>query len=215
MRAPKATIALACLVLTLGAQAQDGKASKEREALRRAQTALRAAQEQQSTLQADKAKAEAAAQAALKDATAAQAQAAGLGKRLKAQEGQITALQAQVAELQQALSGAQGALATAQTNERELQRQLAMANETAAARLRSAQSVATLLERSTQALAEAEAKNQKLHDIAQQAIKLYASRSRMDAALLGEPFTGIAGVRLEDQAERLRMEAAPQAVAPR
>ena len=202
-------IALICLA-SLGAQAQDGKASKEREALRRAQAALRSAQEQQSALQADKAKAEAEASAAQKEAAASKAQIAGAAARLKAREAELEALKAQ---LQTAKDLQAETEAKAGTREQALQEQLLAARQEAAGRQQANQSLAQLLERSTQALADAEAKNRQLYTLGQRLADLYAGRSRLDTVMQQDPVLGLTAVRLEDQAEKLRAELAAQRLA--
>ena len=80
---PLSALLLSALLVS-GVQAQEGKPSREREALRRAQAALRTAQEQQASLSADKTKAEAAAASSRQEAANARAQMAGTAARLKA-----------------------------------------------------------------------------------------------------------------------------------
>lgn len=193
---------LALLALaSLGVQAQDAKVSKEREALRRAQAALRAAQEQQSTLQVDKAKAEADVAAARKDAATAKAQVAGSAARLKAREAELDALRAQ---LRAARDTQQQGDAKAVEREQALQQQIVAARQEAAARQQANQALTKLLERSTQALADAEAKNRKLYAIGQDLVRRYTGRSALDTALQQDPVLGLTAVRFEDQAETLR-----------
>ena len=191
------------LLLVAGAmaQAQDAKVSKEREALRRAQTALRAAQEQQSTLQADKAKAEADAAGAHKEAAAAKAQVAGGAAKLKAREADLEALRVQ---LQAAKAAQQQGDVKAAEREQALQQQIAAARQEAAARQQANQALAQLLERSTTALADAEAKNHQLYALGMDLVQRYTGRSTLDTALQQDPVLGLTAVRFEDQAEKLR-----------
>ncbi|MBI3347323.1 MAG: hypothetical protein HY020_08950 [Burkholderiales bacterium] len=193
------------LVASLTVHAQDAKVSKEREALRRAQTALRAAQEQQSALQADKAKAEADAASAQKDIAAAKAQIAGSAARLKAREAELDTLRAQ---LQAAKDAQQGADAKAAEREQALQQQIVTSRQEAAARQQANQALTQLLERSTTALADAEAKNRKLYALGQDLVKRYIGRSPVETALQQDPVLGLTAVRFEDQAEQLRAELA-------
>ncbi|KAK6025276.1 hypothetical protein OSTOST_08836 [Ostertagia ostertagi] len=203
-------IALALmLVASVAAQAQDAKPSKEREALRRAQAALRAAQEQQSTLQADKAKAEADVAAAQKDAASAKAQIAGSVARLKAREAELDTLRAQ---LQAAKDAQQLGEAKAIEREQGLQQQMLSARQESAARQQANQALTQLLERSTTALADAEAKNRQLYAIGQQLLTRWQGRAPLDTALLQDPVLGLTAVRFEDQAEKLRAELAAQRV---
>lgn len=198
-------IALACLT----AQAQDAKPSKEREALRRAQAALRAAQEQQSSLQADKAKAEADVARARQDAATARALVAGNAVKLKARETELDTLRAQ---LQAAKEAVQQGQAQAGERDQALQQQLLAARQEGQARQQANQALVQLLERSTQALADAEAKNRQLHALGQALVQRYAGRSTLDTALMDDPILGLTAVRFEDQAEKLRAELAAQRV---
>lgn len=196
------TFAIALLAVTcLAAQAQDAKPSKEREALRRAQAALRAAQEQQSTLQADKARAEAEVSSAKKDALAARAQVAGSAARLKAHEAELQALRAQLQATRQAQT--QGD-AKAIEREQALQQQLLALRQQSDERQQANQALTRLLERSTQALAAAEAKNHQLYAIGQDLVQRYTGRSPLDTALQQDPLLGLTAVHFEDQAEKLR-----------
>jgi len=192
---------LAVASLAAQAQAQDAKPSKEREALRRAQAALRAAQEQQSTLQADKARAEADAATVKKDALAARAQIAGSAARLKAREAELEALRAQLQAAKEAQTQSD---AKAVEREQALQQQLLALRQESGERQQANQALTRLLERSTQALADAEAKNRQLYAIGQDLVQRYTGRSPLDTALQQDPLLGLAAVRFEDQAEKLR-----------
>jgi len=197
------TLLTLLLAVALGAGAQDNKTSKEREALRRSQAALRAAQEQLATLQADKAKADAELQSARKEAQGAKAQIAGNTARIKARDDELDGLRRQ---LEAARKSQQDGQALAAEREAELQKQLMAARQDSAARLQANQTLAQLLERSTQALADAEAKNRQLYDLGQQLVARWRGRSTLDKALLEDPVLGLTAVRFEDQAEALRAQ---------
>lgn len=194
-------VMMLCAGLAATGQAQDAKVSKEREALRRAQTALRAAQEQQSSLQADRDKALADAQAARQAVSGAQAQAAGIAQRLKARETELDTLRGQ---LQSAREAQQDAEARAAQREQGLQQQLQALRQESGARLQANQALAELLERSTRSLADAEAKNRQLHAIGLDLLRRWQGRPALDTALLQDPVLGLTAVRFEDQAEALR-----------
>ncbi|MBT9493337.1 MAG: hypothetical protein IV107_13570 [Paucibacter sp.] len=209
----RTTALLACWAVLCAAapvQAQDAsKVSKEREALRRSQTALKAAQEQQSTLTAEKAKLEKEKLQAEQDADKAKAAASGQAAKLRALEQQTQKLQADL----QAAEAAKAALdAAAQTREKELQQQLLAARRESAERQQAVQVTARLLERSTLALQEAEAKNRKLHAIGEEAIKRYLSRSPSEITGIGDPLFGFNDIRLENVAEELRGQMEAQRV---
>lgn len=205
-------ILLLAAMLALSAQGQDAKPSKEREALRRAQAALRSAQEQQSTLQADKAKAEADAAAARKEAAGAKAQIAGSVTRLKARETELEALRAQLQAARQAAQAQQELAARTGEREQALQQQLLAARQESASRLQANQALTKLLEHSTQALADAQAKNHQLYTLGQDLVKRWRGRSTVDSALLQDPVLGLTAVRFEDEAEKLRGELEAQRI---
>ncbi|MCV2354903.1 hypothetical protein LNV09_12125 [Paucibacter sp. B2R-40] len=189
------------LCAALPAQAQDAKASKEREALRRTQTALKSAQEQQSSLSAEKAKLEQEKLLAEQDAGKARAQVSGQAAKLKALEQLTQKLQADL----QAAEAAKSALeASAGTREKELQQQLQAARRESGERQQAVQVTARLLERSTLALQDAEAKNRKLFAVGEEAIKRYLSRTPSEITGINDPLFGWNDIRLENVAEELR-----------
>jgi chromosome segregation ATPase len=190
-----------CAVAPAQAQEANNKVSKEREALRRSQTALKAAQEQQSSLTAEKAKLEKEKLQAEQDAGKVKLVATGQAAKLKLLEQQAQKLQADL----QAAEAAKAALeAAAGTREKELQQQLLAARRESAERQQAVQVTARLLERSTLALQEAEAMNRKLHAIGEEAIKRYLSRSPSEITSIGDPLFGFNDIRLENVAEELR-----------
>jgi chromosome segregation ATPase len=200
----KKVFLLACcagLCAVVPAYAQDAKVSKEREALRRTQTALKAAQEQQSSLTAEKTKLEKEKLLAEQDAGKAKALASGQAAKLKALEQQTQKLQADL----QAAEAAKAVLeASASTREKELQQQLLAARRESAERQQAVQVTARLLERSTLALQDAEAKNRKLFGVGEEAIKRYLSRTPSEITGIGDPLFGFNDIRLENVAEELR-----------
>jgi chromosome segregation ATPase len=196
------------LMLSFGAQAQDSKASKEREALRRAQTALRAAQEQQSGLQAEKAKAEASADAASKEAAALRGQVSGHAAKLRAREQELSAAQSQLQELQRNLAQARSEHSAEQERGQGLQAQLMEARRLAAEREQANQGLVALLEARSQSLGDATLKNRQLQELGHDLVRRYLSRGRVDMALLGDPVLGLQAVRTEDEAEKFRAELA-------
>ena len=194
---------------SLPAHADDAKVSKEREALRRAQSALRTATEQQQSLQADKAQLQQEKDKLEKSLSAARGQEQGNTARLKAATQRVEALEA---ELQASKQAQQTLLASSQTHEQELQQQLLATRRESAEHLQSARALTALLEHSTQALADAEAKNHKLYAVGQELIQRYLGRSTVDVATLGDPFLGLSAVKLEDQAEQMRSQLEAQRI---
>lgn len=201
----KRTLVMLALVCGSLAQAQDAKPSREREALRRAQAALRAAQSQQSQLQADKAEAEAAAIAAREDGAKRRAEADRLGALLRAREAELAQLKTQLQTTQAAREQSEQRAAASQE---DLLRQLQAARLEAGERQQANQALSRLLERSNIALGDAEAKNRQLHAWGLELVERYRGRSRVDEALLQDPILGLTAIRFEDQAEKLRAELA-------
>jgi len=199
---------LCVVALNAGAE-EEGRVSREREALRRAQSALRAATEQQGQLQADKARLtqDNSRLEALLKAEVARGQAA-IG-RLKQAEQRSEGLQTELGSTTHAQKEQEAA---AQQRERDLQQQLQAARREAAEHLQSARALSALLERSTQALNAAEEKNHKLYAIGQELVRRYQGRTAMEVATIGDPVLGLTAVRLEDQAEGLRTQLEQQRV---
>ncbi|MCH3868474.1 hypothetical protein LZB38_09090, partial [Campylobacter jejuni] len=82
------------------------------------------------------------------------------------------------AQLQAAREAQQQGEAQAAEREQALQRQLLAAHQESASRQQANQALSQLLERSTQALSDAEAKNHKLYALGQELTQLYIGRSR-------------------------------------
>lgn len=210
--APAARLVVAVLsgllIFSPGAQARDSKTSKEREALRRAQSALRAAQEQQSSLQAEKAKAEAAAGEASKESAALRGQIGAHAAKLRAREQALNAAQEELNQLRQGLAQARGEHGAEQERAQALQTQLMEARRLASEREQANLGLVALLEGRSRALSEAELKNRQLQDLGHELVRRFLGRSRIDSALLGDPVLGLQAVRAEDEAEKFRAELA-------
>ena len=189
--------------------ADDVKVSKEREALRRAQSALRTATEQQQTLQADKTQLQQEKDKLEKSLTAARGLEQVNSARLKAATQRAEALEN---ELQASKQAQQMLQSGSQLREQELQQQLLAARRESAEHLQSARALTALLEHSTQALADAETKNHQLYAVGQELIQRYLGRSKVDVATLGDPFLGLSAVKLEDQAEQMRSQLEAQRI---
>lgn len=205
-----AALSGALLAAPLYAQ-DDAKVSKEREALRRAQSALRSMTDERDALQADKAKLAQDKAKSDQELAALRGRSQGEAGRAKLAEEHAETLQAQ---LDAAVKTRDEQAAASQQRERELQEQLAAARRESAERLRSAQAVSALLEQSTKALAVAEDKNRKLFAVGEDLIQRYKSRPRYDAATIGDPLLGLTDVKLENEAETIRGQMAQLRVAP-
>lgn len=223
---PRMLAALALLALCGSAATQtSAPPSREREALRRVQSALQQAQLQRDALQAEKAGLASTLsdqQALLQRQQAQLAAAAEQRRRLAA----LTTQHAdQKARLDQALE-ALASLRTQADNERiqAQARQAEAAQQLAAQQRQHGETVAanrallTRLEAASKALAEARLRNQQLHAIGQAAIQRLRGLSPSERALQDDPVLGLTGVRLNDEAElllqRLDAQRQPVVVAP-
>lgn len=217
-----------CVLLATSASAQDDKrATREREALRRTQQALRSAQEQQTTLQREKA-ALAAEKEKLNEAVqrngaqlgAAQAQAGRSRSELAQARAELEQSRSELETLRKSSTTQQQSL---QTHGDELAQQLQQTQRLLAERSQALSSVAVLLERSTLALTDAEAKNRQLYGIGLKLIDDYRGKGNDGGLAVRDPFFGLKQVQLEDRAEALRSEldalrlahGLPPAAAPR
>lgn len=205
-------LCLALLVaagLAAPAAAQDDKrVSREREALRRTQLALKAADEQRETLLrekstwlTEKATLDAALEQAQMQAAASQAQAqAERGRNAQLRLG-VDAAARTVADWKQALAGSE-------TRAAELAKTLAQAQATLEQRTRTLASVTALLERSTQAGAAAEQKNRQLIALSRELIEQVRLRTGT------EPVLGLGRVELENWSEAQRDRVDAQRLVP-
>lgn len=201
-------IAMPLLLLALATPAlaqQPQAASREREALRRAQLALQQAQQQRDATLAEKA----TLQRALEQA---QAGARGSSGRLAAQQRELAALRAQAeqlrAELEAARTSAEQAAAEARRRAEDSgirsaqqinQLRAELAERTAANRALVARTEALTAE-----LQRGEAARARLHAVGLEAVQAFESKGTATGVLQGEPLLGLAAVRVENRASELR-----------
>jgi chromosome segregation ATPase len=201
-----ATLSLAC------AAQDDSHGSREKEALRRTQAALRQAQEQQAALAREK------------DALAGQRDK--LDETVRSAESRLATSRSDAARLTASLSHANEELAATRARDdaarQELEgrlaeqaQQLAAARRVADERARANAALTALLERSTTSLAAAEKANGQMHALGLQLIDRLRGRDGGPAAT--DPVLGFGQVRLENEAEALRdqLEAAKLRAAAR
>lgn len=201
-----ATLSLAC------AAQDDSRGSREKEALRRTQAALRQAQEQQSALAREK------------DDLAGQRDK--LGEAAKKAQSQLAASRSDATRLNTSLAHANDELAATRSRDEAARKELedrfaeqagrlAAAQRLADERARANASLAALLEQATKSLAAAEKANDQMHLLGLQLIARI--RGREDSAGAADPVLGFGQVRLENEAEALRdkLEAAKLPIAGR
>ena len=184
---------------------QDTKVSREREALRRSQAALRQAQEQQAALAKEKADLQAegtrredALQRVGSQLGSARSEAARMQGRAAQLALQIDADKAAAArELKSAQDAAARQSEAAAERIGGVERQLNERTQTVAG-------LSALLERSTQALAASEEANRKMYAFGRDLIEQYRRGVPPDALLASDAVLGLASVRREEQAELLR-----------
>jgi septal ring factor EnvC (AmiA/AmiB activator) len=190
----------AALSLSCAAQ-DDSHATREREALRRTQAALRQAQEQQAALAREK------------DDLAGQRDK--LDEAAKRSQGQLAAARSDATRLNASLSRAAEELAAAQARDdaarKDLEARLAEQSQRLAESLRVADERARsnaaligLLEHATQSLAAAETANREMHALGLQMIARIRDRQAGADAIAADPVLGFGQIRLENEAEALR-----------
>jgi DNA repair exonuclease SbcCD ATPase subunit len=194
----------------------DGRAAREREALRRSQAALRQAQEQQATLAREKAELTAQKDQLSESARRAQSQSAA---QLSAARGEAERFRAGVsraerdAALARAEADADKKAAAAKLDEQA--QRLAQASRRLEEITRSNAALTALLESAMRSLTLAEKANREMHALGLQMIERL--RGKPGASSLGDPVLGFGNVRLENDAEALRdkLEAAKFRPEPR
>lgn len=209
MKNQLAITVLSLVLLSAGpAHAQDDKkAGREKEALRRTQQALRTAQERQSALEREK-----AALALKLDAESrkAETEVAGAQRAARASRSSLASAQAEISGLRSELdtlrsrSDSDRQTLTAQNT--QLTRSLQETQQLLAERTQTATTLARLLDRSTQALANAEQKNRDLYATGRSLLDRYRGKSAGDVLVQREPLFGLAEVTLENEAEALRTQ---------
>ncbi|MES1163226.1 MAG: hypothetical protein ABUL50_09210 [Rhizobacter sp.] len=183
------------------AQDDGGRAGREREALRRAQAALRQAQEQQSALAREKGE--------------VSAQRDKLGEVAKRTETQLSASRSEAAraiaqvaalttDLRSARDQAEAQRKEAEARITELSKQLSEANRLAEERARANGGLTALLEHATRSLTAAEKANREMHAFGLQMIERLRGRGAAEDLAQNDPVLGFGKIRLENEAEALR-----------
>ncbi|MEK8050028.1 hypothetical protein AACH10_07250 [Ideonella sp. DXS22W] len=210
-RHPLALMALAAALAwpMAGSAADDTRANREREALRRAQAALQQAQQQRDALQAEKATREQARDEALAQA-AAQRKALGSAqaeaRQLREELAQLrTQLASQRDQADEARRQATAAAEAAAQREQELKQQLATARQQSDDRREANATLTALLAERTRALADAQRRSQALHALGLDTVERFRAKGTVDQALQADPVLGLTRVRVESTAESLRM----------
>jgi chromosome segregation ATPase len=201
------TLALAAAA----AFAADEPGSREREALRRAQASLRQAQEAAQQLQAKVPQLEAEKAKLGQERDQAAGQAQRLRRELAEARDQAAKIDAELTRTKAAAAEAQrladDAARDAATRLQDGEKQRAKLAADLAERSATVTALGNLLERSTQALADAETANKRLYAVAQQAINRYRGKTAFETTVQDDPVVGLTAVRLESIAEQMRIEA--------
>lgn len=209
---------LLVLLLTataLQAHAQDARAQREREALRRAQ-----AQVQQTQAELNRLRSENEALVKQKDAALGQEQEVQ-GKFAAARRdndslrAELTRLRSQqAAELKQLTQARTDDAAAAQQRQQELQRELTEQRRERENLVRLNGQLVARLEQRTADLADVRQRNAALHALALEAVERYRLKSTWDMAHQDDPLFGLSRVRTENSAEELRIRIDAQRSAP-
>lgn len=197
-------IALSLATASL-AQSTNGP-SREREALRRAQAALQQSQQERDTLLAEKA----ALERRLQEAEAAARQGGGrlaaLQRDLVMQRERADGLQAELQAQREAAARQAEALAQERGHaEARWREQLAQVQGELAERTGANRGLTARLEQVAAQLAEAKARNRRLHLLGSEAVELYATKNPAETLRQSDPLLGLATVRIEGLAETLRL----------
>jgi len=191
---------------TLDAAAEDKAAAREREMLRRTQQALKAEQEQRSTAEREKG-ALAAEKAKLQDDVKKNsAQLASVQAKSRASLSQIAGMQSELEQLKAAKVADEQAQDALKRDVSRLTQQLAQTQRTLAERTSANQTLIAVLERSIEALANAETKNRELHAAGLKAVDAYKNKGVGAALSQREPVFGFGAVQVENLAEGLRTQ---------
>lgn len=200
-------LGLACLAQAQAQNAGEARASREREMLRRAQSALKEAQGARDTLTAEK-----TALAAERDklgtelaALRQQGQA-----RQRSQQAELQRLQAdverQAAELEALKRSSSQAAEEATRRDAEQRERIATLQRELAERTQANRTLAQLLERSSAEARAADARAAQLHALGLGLIERWRGRTQDDLAAIKEPVFGLAAVAMEGSAESLRQQ---------
>jgi DNA repair exonuclease SbcCD ATPase subunit len=206
----------ACLLFAGSAQAEDKAASKDRELLRRAQAALRAEQEQRGSLEREKGTLSQEKQKLQEDVKRQGSQLAAAQGQARKSSIQLDQARSEAEQLKSQLESQQSANAQEQTALRQqveqLRRQLSQTQQVLAERTQANQTLVSLLERSTQALSDAETKNRELYAAGLKAVQAYRQKGVVSALAQREPVFGFGSVQVENIAEDLRTQIDAQRV---
>lgn len=198
-----ALVAVLLLPISPNAGAQEGKSSREREALRRTQQALRAAQEASSNLQRDKDRLAQEKDALVKDKERSATEVRQTASRLDAALAQGRHAQSRIQALEAELASVNQALASERDARAKLAEQLAESRQLVA-------TTRAMLERSTQAQRILAARNQQLYQVGSAVVEMYRSRKPSETLARQEPFFNLGVVTLENISDTWqdRLEAA-------
>jgi chromosome segregation ATPase len=211
MRIILITLMALCAQTTQAAGAEDKRLVQAKEAARKAQAALQQVQQERDALHQQQA------------TTAAEKET--LAQQLAQIEARARSGQARQAQTHQALGQAHAELERVRSDlaierSRREKAEADAAEATARGQLallaqrQVTAALSALLEKSVQALAQAEQANRQLHGLGLQAVDAYTQRTPESMRARSEPFLQIGAVRLEEQAEVLRKAMDAQRVAP-
>jgi chromosome segregation ATPase len=204
--ARRTLIALLLIATAMQAHAQDTRAQREREALRRAQALVQQTQAELNRLRAEN-------EAVLQQKDAALGQEQELQGKLAAARRDNAALRAdvtrlrsqQAADLKQLTQARSDDAAAAQQRQQELQRELAEQRRERENLVRLNGNLVARLEQRTADLADMRQRNAALHALALEAVERYRLKSTWDMAHQDDPIFGLSRVRTESSAEDLRI----------
>lgn len=211
MRIILITLMALCAQTTQAAGAEDKRLVQAKEAARKAQAALQQVQQERDALHQQQ-----ATTAAEKETLAQQlAQIEARARNGQARQAQThQALGQAHAELERVRSDLASERSRREKAEADAAEATARGQQALLAQRQVTAALSALLEKSVQALAQAEQANRQLHGLGLQAVDAYTQRTPEAMRTRSEPFLQIGAVRLEEQAEVLRKAMDAQRVAP-
>lgn len=211
MRIILITLMALCAQTTQAAGAEDKRLVQAKEAARKAQAALQQVQQERDALHQQQ-----ATTAAEKETLAQQlAQIEARARNGQARQAQThQALGQAHAELERVRSDLASERSRREKAEADAAEATARGQQALLAQRQVTAALSALLEKSVQALAQAEQANRQLHGLGLQAVDAYTQRTPEAMRTRSEPFLQIGVVRLEEQAEVLRKAMDAQRVAP-
>lgn len=197
-------LVLGSLVFGPAAAASDKKASREKEAMRRAQMQLQQVQGQLATLEQEKATLGSERDQARKDAKAAQGKLGKLNKSLSEEKARGEQLAKELEAVKQDLAASQTRLTDTETRLTETAKNLNQTQQTLARTESDKRQLEGVKTRQEREIASCEGKNLKLYQTGRELMTRFEQKTCGEILAQKEPFTGLKRVEVENLLEEYR-----------